>query len=108
MIDYDFYKNVYFGENVDDDLQFKRLARKAEVIANKYTFGRISKLKSGKLTNKSIKDVESDETIESIKFTICELIDYLHSPNKNDSEYDIVYSNLINTGLMYRGFINEE
>lgn len=115
MVDYSFYKGVYNGIRVDNQSQFNRLARKASNLVNRYTFNRA-------------KSVEDEETKELIKFTICELVDnyadiesvgnvtsesvgehsvsyrYRDAKEINSSNYEIIYNNLIYTGLMYRGF----
>jgi len=113
MVDYNFYKEVYNGIRVDNQSQFNRLARKASNLVNLHTFNRA-------------KSVEDEETKELIKFTICELVDncadiesvgnvtsesvgehsvsYRNVKEINSSNYEIIYNNLIYTGLMYRGF----
>ncbi|HHT97314.1 MAG TPA: hypothetical protein GXZ90_05415 [Clostridiales bacterium] len=90
MVDYKYYRDVYFGEQVEDGNKFNRLEAKAERIVAQHTFGRSEKLKDEKM-------------LELVKITICELIDNLDSPS-GELDKLIVRRNLINTGLMYAGF----
>lgn len=112
MVDYDFYKGVYNGIKVNNQSQFDRLARKASNLVNRHTFNRA-------------KSVEDEEIKEIVKFTICELVDnyidiedmgnvtsesvgehsvsYRDAKEINLSNYEIIYNNLVHTGLMYRG-----
>ena len=90
MVDYKYYRDVYFGEQVEDGNKFNRLEAKAERIVAQYTFGRSENLKD-------------EEMIELVKVTICELIDNLDSPS-GEPAYLIARRNLIKTGLMYSGF----
>jgi len=90
VVDYKYYRDVYFGEQVEDGNKFNRLEAKAERIVAQHTFGRSEKLKDEKM-------------LELVKITICELIDNLDSPS-GELDKLIVRRNLINTGLMYAGF----
>lgn len=90
MVDYKYYRDVYFGEQVEDGNKFNRLEAKAERIVAHHTFGRSEKLKDEKM-------------LELVKITICELIDNLDSPS-GEPDNLIVRRNLLNTGLMYAGF----
>lgn len=111
-VNYDFYTDVYGGTKVKEPTKFTRLAMDAEMLIHYYTFGRIDK-------------VEDESLLKRIKLTICKLvdedIDIEHNGNlKSESEgkqsftyvdpvspkkrkYDIIYTNLVNTDLMYRG-----
>jgi len=90
VVDYKYYRDVYFGEQVEDGNKFNRLEAKAERIVSYHTFGRSEKLKD-------------EEMLELVKITICELIDNLDSPS-GEPDNLIVRRNLLNTGLMYAGF----
>lgn len=108
-MDYIFYQNEYGGKvNAND---FKRLLVQARATLNYYTFNRAS------------------DSNESVKYTLCELVDYLkelenkggkeivsekvstHSVTYADKENisaskkkkEIIYKYLGHTGLLYRG-----
>lgn len=62
-ITFDFYSNTYGGSVPEGT--FPRLAYKASVYLDKITFNRI-------------KQVTDDETLEKVKYTVCEMVDQLY------------------------------
>ena len=111
-VDYEFYTEVYGGDKVKEPTKFTRLAMDAEMLVDYYTFGRV-------------KDVEDEGLLERIKLTICKLIDedidieqngkiksksqgkrsltYVDPVDPKKRKYDVIYTNLVHTDLMYRG-----
>lgn len=69
MIDYEYYSEVYYGEKLEDGKAFKRLARKAEQLVDRRTYG----------AYRRVIDVDIQDMI---KLTICELIDNFHEIDK--------------------------
>lgn len=69
MIDYEYYSEVYYGEKLEDGKAFKRLARKAEQLVDRRTYG----------AYRHVIDVDIQDMI---KLTICELIDNFHEIDK--------------------------
>lgn len=119
IVDYEFYKDIYHGKSVGDYSDFEILSRKALSLVRLHTFNRVD-------------SVNDEEMLKTIKFTICELISvYSHESSRskaiksestgehsvnyfsssesgNNTDYssvlyEILYRNLINTGLLYRG-----
>lgn len=111
MVNYSYYSTVYCGDKVNDSRQFTRLSRKASKLIEKHTFGR------------SRVEVR-ENVVEDIKMTICELVDTLadleqigNVSSESNAEWSIsyndksesqvvdsiIYNNLINTGLLYKG-----
>lgn len=69
MIDYEYYSEVYYGEKLEDGKTFKRLARKAEQLVDRRTYGKYRR----------VIDVDVQDMI---KLTICELIDNFYELDK--------------------------
>lgn len=80
MVDYEFYQDVYYGEKLNNDNEFKKLARDAELTVNRFTFGRIN----GDLNYKMTPDVE-----KLVKLTICSIMDSQYDYNNRDRTQSI-------------------
>lgn len=111
-VNYEFYTEVYGGDKVKESAKFTRLAMDAEMLVNYYTFGRIDK-------------IEDESLLERVKLTICRLIDedidikhdgniksktqgkrsltYVDPVDPKRRKYDVIYTSLVHTDLMYRG-----
>ena len=111
-VDYEYYTEVYGGDKVEEPAKFARLAMDAEMLVDYYTFGRID-------------EVEDESLLKRIKLTICKLIDedidieqggniksktqgkrsltYVDPVDPKKRKYDVIYTNLVHTDLMYRG-----
>lgn len=111
MIDYEYYSEVYYGEKLEDGKTFKRLARKAEQLVDRRTYGEYRR----------VIDVDVQDMI---KLTICELIDNFYEidelggvSSERTGDYQVSFSekgverllvsqnkiirdNLSNTGLL--------
>lgn len=117
MVDYVFYRDIYKGSIIADETLFEQLANKAYLLAMQASFGRIE-------------DVKNLELLELINRTLCEVVEVLNSESEGSSSrvksesqgkqsvtyfdinspqyykqlaYDVIYTNLARTGLLYRG-----
>lgn len=119
MVDYEFYATVYYGDRLEDDNEFKRLAMDAELTVDHFAFGRLSG---------EIPYIMTPEVENLVKLTICKLMDHIKDYNilsrdgiKSESIDDVsvtfkdykqedldktveevVYVNLGKTGLLNR------
>ena len=66
MVDYEFYSTVYYGDKLEDDNEFKRLAMDAELTVDHFTFGRLSG---------EIPYIMTPEVERLVKLTICKVMD---------------------------------
>ena len=89
MINYEYYRNVYYGEDIFNEREFARLKRKAENLLNLHTFNRVN-------------NVKDEDALEKVRNTLCELIEGIYHGKEDKELYQIIRVNLIYTGLMYR------
>lgn len=111
MVDYEYYKEVYGGDRVEESTEFAKLAFTAYILVEHYTFGRVNL-------------IEDEGLLERVKLTICKLIDedvdirqggniksktqgkrsltYVDPVDPKERRYEIIHINLSHTGLMDR------
>ena len=117
MIDFDYYKVIFMGDKIDDEVKFKRYLKRAKRTLDLYTFNRIN-------------NVEDKEILELVRVCLCELIeneahfdelksigdiksmtqgkravtyytpDELGLKSYGDKQYSIIYENLAYTRLI--------
>lgn len=75
MVDYEFYSTVYYGDKLEDNNEFKRLAMDAELTVDHFSFGRLS----GEIPYEITPEVE-----KLVKLTICKLMDYQFDYDNRD------------------------
>lgn len=115
--DYEYYLNEYCGDKAEDIYEFKRKVRDAEQKVRRFTLGRVD-------------HITDEDLMDRVKYTVCKLIDYSFNVDESNAqgmissekigdysvsyskvdsqetankEYSIIYENLIDTGLLYRG-----
>lgn len=119
MVDYSYYTGIYYGDKVENEVEFTKLARKAESQLNTLTFGRYNKIDE-------LPRGDKEKLKELVKLTICEVVDLYYSLEDSDGilsksladssvTYDtstrnkasvdllvksVIFDNLSNTGLM--------
>lgn len=119
MVDYSYYTGIYYGDKVENEVEFTKLARKAESQLNTLTFGRYNKIDE-------LPRGDKEKLKELVKLTICEVVDLYYSLEDSDGIlsksladssviYDtstrnkasvdllvksVIFDNLSNTGLM--------
>ncbi len=113
--DYKFYQDVYCGNTISDETQFKRLAIDASFFLNELTFGRIKEPYSDevKMATCAVADIGYRELKENSEEQIASESVGPHSisyvkKNKSTEEYAkekirTVQMYLSSTGLLYRG-----
>lgn len=79
MVDYSYYTGIYYGDKVENEVEFTKLARKAESQLNTLTFGRYNKideLPRGEVDKENLKEL--------LRITLCEVVDLYASSYNND------------------------
>lgn len=117
-VDYPYYRDAYHGKSVKAD-EFQNAEIEAEAFVNAVTFGRIRKL---------------DSIPDCVKLAICSAVEVLHQyteshqsqiHSESNDGYSVTYAeavtdseckscmksrvkrHLANTGLMYKGWLEE-
>ena len=109
--DFDYYKNEYFGTDIEDEKEFKRLALKASAYINALTAGRVEMPAPEMVKNAMCAVVDVDKLYADGEGGVAsETIGPMSKTYANVEEktiekerYQAAYPFLSGTGLLYRG-----
>lgn len=76
LVEYEFYKEEYYGSVVGDETSFKQVVRRAENLLNRMTFNRIIAMEGipGQMVGRDF-EAFTDEELKALKFGLCSLAD---------------------------------